>query len=70
MLKLLLMTATPYTSDPMHLIKLINLMKETDLIPEDYDEFTSKYLKEDSTFTEKGAEKYLNSIIWIYIIFK
>ena len=60
--KLLLMTATPYTSDPMHLIKLINLMKETDLIPEDYDEFTSKYLKEDSTFTEKGAEKYLNSI--------
>jgi superfamily II DNA or RNA helicase len=61
--KLLLMTATPYTSDPMHLIKLINLMKETDLIPEDYDEFTSKYLnKEDTTFTEKGAEKYLNSI--------
>ena len=60
--KLLLMTATPYTSDPMHLIKLINLMKETDLIPEDYDEFTSKYLKEDRTFTEKGAEKYLNSI--------
>ena len=60
--KLLLMTATPYTSNPMHLIKLINLMKETDLIPEDYDEFTSKYLKEDSTFTEKGAEKYLNSI--------
>ncbi len=61
--KLLLMTATPYTSDPMHLIKLINLMKEDDLIPDDFDEFSSKYLnKEDSTFTEKGAEKYLNSI--------
>ena len=60
--KLLLMTATPYTSDPMHLIKLINLMKEDDLIPEDYSEFSSKFLNNESTFTEKGAEKYLNSI--------
>jgi len=61
--KLLLMTATPYTNDPMHLIKLINLMKESDLIPENFDEFTSKYLnKEDHTFTNQGAEKYLNSI--------
>lgn len=37
-------------------------MKEDDLIPEDYSEFSSKFLNNESTFTEKGAEKYLNSI--------
>ena len=61
--KLLLLTATPYTSDPMHLIKLINLMKETDELPDDFNEFTKKYLDETtSKFTDKGSEKYLNDI--------
>ena len=61
--KLLLLTATPYTSDPMHLIKLINLMKETDELPYDFNEFTKKYLDETtSKFTDKGSEKYLNDI--------
>ena len=61
--KLLLLTATPYTSDPMHLIKLINLMKERDELPEDFNEFTKKYLDETtSKFTDKGAEDYLNDI--------
>lgn len=60
--KLLLLTATPYTSDPMHLIKLINLMKENDELPDDFNEFSKKYLDETSKFTEKGAEKYLNDI--------
>ena len=61
--KLLLLTATPYTSDPMHLVKLINLMKETDELPDDFNEFTKEYLDETtSKFTDKGAEKYLNDI--------
>lgn len=61
--KLLLLTATPYTSDPMHLIKLINLMKETDELPDNFNEFTKKYLDETTNkFTDKGAEKYLNDI--------
>lgn len=60
--KLLLLTATPYTSDPMHFIKLINLMKENDELPDDFNEFSKKYLDETSKFTEKGAEKYLNDI--------
>ena len=61
--KLLLLTATPYTSDPMHLIKLINLMKETNELPDDFNEFTKEYLDETtSKFTDKGAEKYLNDI--------
>lgn len=60
--KLLLLTATPYTSDPMHLIKLINLMKENDELPDDFNEFSKKYLDETSKFTDKGAENYLNDI--------
>ena len=60
--KLLLLTATPYTSDPMHLIKLINLMKENDELPDDFNEFSKKYLDERNKFTDKGAEKYLNDI--------
>ena len=61
--KLLLLTATPYTNDPMHLIKLINLMKENNELPEDFNEFTKEYLDEStSKFTDKGAEKYLNDI--------
>lgn len=60
--KLLLMTATPYTNDPMHLIKLINLMKPANnLMPENFDDFTLKYL-ENGKFTEKGKELYLDEI--------
>jgi hypothetical protein len=47
----------------MHLIKLINLMKENNELPEDFNEFTKEYLDEStSKFTDKGAEKYLNDI--------
>tara|TARA_B000000437_G_C11689093_1_gene322049 strand:+ start:392 stop:2635 length:2244 start_codon:yes stop_codon:yes gene_type:complete len=60
--KLLLMSATPYTSDIMQLIKIINLMKEEkDEIPEKYEDFSEEYL-DNGKFTEKGKEKYLNEI--------
>lgn len=60
--KLLLLTATPYTTDPIHLINLINLMKEKDKLPEDFSEFTREFLDETGKFTEKGSKKYLDSI--------
>ena len=61
--RLLIMTATPYTSNPMDLIKLINLMKENgEELPEDFEEFSNKYLDDKSNFTDKGAEDYLNNI--------
>ena len=57
------MTATPYTTDPMHLIKLINLMKdENDQMPEDYKTFTETYLDEKGIFTDEGAKEYLDNI--------
>jgi superfamily II DNA or RNA helicase len=59
--RLLLMSATPYTSDPMDLIKIINLMQETDM-PEDFAEFKEEFLNQDAKFTQNGAKSYLDNI--------
>jgi superfamily II DNA or RNA helicase len=59
--RLLLMSATPYTSDPMDLIKIINLMQETDM-PEDFAEFKQEFLNQDAKFTTNGAKNYLDKI--------
>jgi len=60
---LMLMTATPITTDPMELIKLINLCKGPDeQLPADFESFAKKYLNEDGEFTEKGRAEYLDDI--------
>lgn len=67
--KVILMSATPYTDDPMHLIKLLNLLRPTrSQLPDTYDEFTKKYLNEKGLFKNKldfmssisGYISYLN----------
>ncbi|RZJ38953.1 MAG: hypothetical protein EOO18_02035, partial [Chryseobacterium sp.] len=59
-IKLLLMTGTPITKDPMELIKLINLLKPSnEQMPDTYDNFKSTYLDKSGLFTEN---KYLNDI--------
>lgn len=59
--KLLLMTATPYTTDPMDLIKMLNLMRtREDQMPEDFDEFQRTYKVNDGLFSEEGLRKYLD----------
>jgi superfamily II DNA or RNA helicase len=61
--RLLLLTATPYTNDPMHLIKILNLMQvEADRMPETFAEFKQKYLDDNSIFTATGAKNYLDNI--------
>jgi hypothetical protein len=62
--RLLLMTATPYTNDPFELVKLLNLLRlPTDQLPDDYDEFAEAYFRKDeATFSKKGKFKYLNQI--------
>lgn len=60
--RLLLMSATPYTTNPMDLIKFINLMKEHNEMPEKYEDFSRKYLGDDGKFTDIGAIEYLDSI--------
>jgi DNA polymerase III delta prime subunit len=59
--RLLLMSATPYTSDPMDLVKILNLMKEDDM-PESFEEFAEEYLDTNYIFTDTGARKYLDNI--------
>jgi superfamily II DNA or RNA helicase len=59
--KLLLMTATPYTKEPMEMIKLVNLMRETPM-PDTFDAFQKAYLEEDGTFTKRGKLEFLNGM--------
>lgn len=60
--RLLLMSATPYTNNPMHLIKILNLLRNEEDIPEDFNEFKKMYLDDKSTFTKIGAKKFLDEI--------
>ena len=67
--KLLLMTATPYSEDPMQMIQLLNLMRpRSDQFPSEYEEFKKLYLKENGKIAESlkfmskvsGYISYLN----------
>jgi hypothetical protein len=61
--KLLLMTATPITNNPMELIKLINLCKlPTQQLPDVFDSFSSIYLNTTGEFTYKGSATFLDQI--------
>ena len=60
--KLILMTATPYTNDPMQLFKLINLLKEDDYITEDFDKFREEYLDEHYKFKKEKSYLFLDKI--------
>ena len=61
--KLMLMTATPITKDPMELIKLLNLCKSTEeQMPTEFDEFAKKYLNDEGKFTDTGRMQYLDEI--------
>ena len=61
--RLILMTATPITKDPMEVIKLINLCKEpSEQLPHTFDEFSYKYLDKDGYFTNDGKTQYLDDI--------
>ena len=61
--KLLLMTATPITNNPMELIKLLNLCKPfEEQMPTIFEDFSDKYLNEQGTFSNVGKSEYLNDI--------
>jgi hypothetical protein len=65
--RLLLMTATPYTTDPMQFMSLMNLMREAGpdgagALPEDFAGFSEKYLDERGRFTERSLTRFLDEI--------
>jgi hypothetical protein len=59
--KVLLMTATPYTNDPMEMVKLLNLIRE-DPLPDTFESFAEKYLDDTGHFTKKGKLDYMNDV--------
>jgi len=62
--RLLLMTATPYTNDPIHLFKLLNLLRTDDYFPEDFEDFKKEYLDDNYKFRKTNGEhkKFLDKI--------
>jgi hypothetical protein len=61
--RLLLMTATPITENPMELIQLINLCKPLEeQMPATFDSFKNNYLDTHGRFTNKGYSQYLDEI--------
>jgi superfamily II DNA or RNA helicase len=60
--KLILMSATPFTNNPMQLCKLLNLLKEDEYLPEIFEEFKQKYLNENYKFEKSTAKIFLDDI--------
>lgn len=62
--KVLLMTGTPYTDDPMDMIKLLNLLRKPgDQLPEEFDTFAQAYLSPATgAFTQAGRAKFARDI--------
>lgn len=62
--RVLLMTATPITVNPMELIKLLNLCRPSEKqIPEGFDEFSREFsLTEEGSFSKEGKDRFLDEI--------
>lgn len=61
--KVVFMTATPYTSEPMDMIRLLNLLRpKSAAIPDTFEEFGKKYLNESGSFSDAGKNAFLKEI--------
>lgn len=61
--RVILMTATPYTEDPMEMLQLLNLLRpQSQKLPTEFPIFNKKYLNADGFFTKKGEKAFLDSI--------
>ena len=61
--RVLLMTATPITENPMEVVKLVNLCKPvSEQMPEEFPVFSNKYLTEEGSFSSSGKTQYLDNI--------
>ena len=54
--RLILMSATPYTTDPMQLFKLLNLLREDDFFPENFEDLKKEYLDLETYKFNKNKE--------------
>ena len=60
--RLLLMTATPITKDPMELMKILNLLipEKDKQFPTDYKKFQKEYMKQDGNLSQDGIARFKN----------
>lgn len=59
--RVMLMTATPYTDDGIEMVKLLNLLRP-DKLPDGFDTFSKKFLNADGSFTKGGRTKFRDLI--------
>jgi len=59
--RVMLMTATPFTEDGMEMIKLLNLLRDDELFETDFNDFSSHYL-DNGYFTKKGLQVFKNKV--------
>jgi hypothetical protein len=60
--RVLLMTATPFTQDGMEMIQLLNLLREGDKLETDFQEFSREYLNPEGYFTARGKKQFQDKI--------
>jgi hypothetical protein len=61
--RVLLMTATPYTSNPMEFFQLMNLIRDPEeQLPTSFDELRDSYLDEGGRFTPEGRMELMNKL--------
>jgi hypothetical protein len=61
--RVLFMTATPITEDPLELVKLVNLCRPAEQqIPTEFEAFADKFLDDKGDFTEIGSKMFLDDI--------
>jgi len=61
--RVLFMTATPITENPLELVKLVNLCRPAEQqIPTEFEEFADKFLDDKGDFTEIGSKMFLDDI--------
>lgn len=59
--RVLLMTATPYTEDAMELVNLLNLLRlKKNMFPVKFEDFSKSYLDVNGYFTNPGKDKFMN----------
>lgn len=59
----LLMTATPFTNNPMELVQLLNLCRpKEDALPTDFDAFADAYLNPDGHFSDAGGAMFRDRV--------
>jgi len=61
--RVLFMTATPITENPLELVKLVNLCRPAEQqIPTEFEAFADKFLDDKGDFTEVGSKMFLDDI--------